>query len=115
VKHRHLMLSCKEAVQEISKAQDGRLSAHERLLLAMHLLFCASCRQYQRQIHWLGEASRTVLAQWSEQRLDEDFKQRLRERLHRREATRETIDPVSNGPIGEAGGNHECPDRRSPR
>ena len=114
MKHRHLMLTCKEAAQEISKAQDGRLSARERLMLAMHLLFCASCRQYQRQMHWLGEVSRTVLAQWSEQRLGEDFKQRLRERLHRCEATGQVNDPVPNQQAVETGGNHNDADTRSP-
>ncbi|MBU2782758.1 zf-HC2 domain-containing protein [Acidithiobacillus caldus] len=115
MKHRHLMLTCKEAAQEISKAQDGRLSVRERLMLAMHLLFCASCRQYQRQVHWLAEVSRTLLARWSDQRLGEDFKQRLRERLHRCDATGEVIDPLTSSPDGETGGNRKDADSRSPR
>ncbi|WP_248884264.1 zf-HC2 domain-containing protein [Acidithiobacillus acidisediminis] len=115
MKYRHLMLTCKEAAQEISKAQDGRLSTRERLMLAMHLLFCASCRQYQRQVHWLSEVSRKLLARWSDQRLGEDFKQGLRERLRRCDATGQATDLYTNPSDDETGGDRSDADSRSPK
>ena len=45
-----LMLSCKEAVQFISRSLDRRLNLSQKLRLFRHLLVCAVCRRYRRQV-----------------------------------------------------------------
>ncbi|MBU2754655.1 zf-HC2 domain-containing protein [Acidithiobacillus sp. CV18-2] len=76
------MLTCKEASRSISKAQDNPLSWRERLALGMHLLFCASCRQYERQVRWLHDLSQAMTAPCRGAHLEESTKARLREQIH---------------------------------
>ena len=45
-----MMLSCKEASRLASEGLDGKLSLAKRLALRMHLLLCAACRAYGRQV-----------------------------------------------------------------
>jgi hypothetical protein len=49
-----LNLHCREAAALLSKAQDGELSRVDRWALRLHLLICAPCRRYRRQLHKLG-------------------------------------------------------------
>jgi len=86
VKRRHFMMTCKEAAQSISRTQDLRLPLSERIGLRMHLLFCASCRQYDRQVRWLHHIFSTVAAPWREARLGDEFKSRLCQQMRRYEA-----------------------------
>jgi predicted anti-sigma-YlaC factor YlaD len=44
------MLSCKEAAQFISRSLDRRLNLSQKLRLFRHLLVCAVCRRYRRQV-----------------------------------------------------------------
>lgn len=44
------MLTCRDASRLISEQQEYSLSFRERLGLRAHLLLCASCRRFDRQI-----------------------------------------------------------------
>lgn len=50
------MLSCKEASALMSKSQDRRLSLKEKVGLRFHLLLCAGCRQFERQLGFFRAA-----------------------------------------------------------
>ena len=52
------MLTCKDASRLVSKALDTPLSWRERWGLRMHLLFCALCRRYVRDLRFLRSALR---------------------------------------------------------
>jgi hypothetical protein len=52
------MLSCKEATALMSQEQDRRLSLTERIGLRLHVLICAGCNNYRRQMHVLRAACR---------------------------------------------------------
>lgn len=45
-----VLFSCRDAARAISDRQDGRAVWHRRLALVLHLLLCAACRAYRRQI-----------------------------------------------------------------
>ncbi|GAB6067120.1 hypothetical protein JCM13664_04380 [Methylothermus subterraneus] len=47
------MLTCRQAVELLSKALDVPLSVRERLALRLHLWLCALCRRYARQLNLL--------------------------------------------------------------
>lgn len=44
------MLTCKEQVARSSDFLDGQLSLRERLMMRHHLMFCAKCRRFIRQM-----------------------------------------------------------------
>ncbi|MEB0047985.1 MULTISPECIES: zf-HC2 domain-containing protein [unclassified Pseudomonas] len=44
------MLSCKEQVARSSDYLDGQLSFREKLMMRHHLMFCANCRRFIRQM-----------------------------------------------------------------
>ncbi|WHS61825.1 zf-HC2 domain-containing protein [Pseudomonas sp. G2-4] len=44
------MLTCKEQVARSSDYLDGQLSFRERLMVRHHLMFCAHCRRFIRQM-----------------------------------------------------------------
>ena len=44
------MLSCRQATELMSQEQDRRLSLAERLGLRLHVLICAACENYRRQM-----------------------------------------------------------------
>lgn len=50
------MLSCSEATRLVSEQQERALSARERLALQMHLMMCAGCKNFSRQIPFLSNA-----------------------------------------------------------
>ena len=50
------MLSCKEATQRLSEAQDRDLSLSEKLQLKMHLAMCSGCSNFGRQMDFLRAA-----------------------------------------------------------
>ena len=55
----HLFLpSCREAIRLQSEALDRPLPLHSRLGLRLHLLVCAWCRRYGKQIRFLRRAAR---------------------------------------------------------
>lgn len=44
------MLTCKEQVARSSDYLDGQLTFRERLMVRHHLMFCANCRRFIRQM-----------------------------------------------------------------
>lgn len=50
------MLSCKEATQRLSEAQDRDLNLSEKLQLKMHLAMCGGCRSFSKQVDFLRAA-----------------------------------------------------------
>lgn len=54
------MLNCKEATELISQAQERRLGPGERLGLRLHLLVCAGCANFRRQLVVLRAACRRL-------------------------------------------------------
>ncbi|WP_310449247.1 zf-HC2 domain-containing protein [Sulfuritalea sp.] len=51
-----VMLSCKEAAQRMSEAQDRNLSLSEKLQLKMHLAMCGGCSNFGKQLDFLRSA-----------------------------------------------------------
>ena len=47
------VLSCRESARLASQAQDGRLPWPRRVALRLHLMMCAGCRAYSRQLRSL--------------------------------------------------------------
>jgi hypothetical protein len=52
------MLSCQQATELMSQAQDRPLNFGERIGLRLHVLICAGCANYQRQMDVLRFACR---------------------------------------------------------
>lgn len=50
------MLSCKEATQRLSAAQDRDLNLPEDIRLKLHLAMCGDCRHFGKQIAYLRAA-----------------------------------------------------------
>lgn len=78
------MLNCREATQLVSAARDRKLRVGERIGLGFHLLICALCRRYARQLEVIGRVLRAgggrVLPQQGVQ-LDAAARERIRVRL----------------------------------
>jgi hypothetical protein len=66
---RILTLTCDEAAQLMSHAQDIQLNRLERWALSVHLLICRFCRKYNRQLKLL----RAVLTSMADSGKHEDF------------------------------------------
>ena len=54
------MYSCEQASKLSSRAMEQPLTASERMLLSLHLMMCARCSNFARQIEFLRRASRKV-------------------------------------------------------
>lgn len=54
------MLTCKDASHLISQNQERALGFWERWGLRMHLWMCVSCRRFERQMHLLRAALRSL-------------------------------------------------------
>ena len=54
------MLSCKEVSQLVSQSLDRPLPIGKRIAVRMHLMICTLCRRYQRQLHFLQQATRQL-------------------------------------------------------
>jgi hypothetical protein len=52
------MLNCKQATELMSQEQDRLLSLAERIGLRLHVLICAGCNNYRRQMSVLRAACR---------------------------------------------------------
>lgn len=57
------MMSCKEAVRMMSEGMDRPLNPGERVSLRFHQLFCAGCRNYEKQMAFLRESCKGYLGQ----------------------------------------------------
>jgi predicted anti-sigma-YlaC factor YlaD len=65
---RILTLTCDQAAQLMSQAQDIHLNRLERWALSVHLLICKFCRKYNRQLKLL----RAVLTRMADSRTYDD-------------------------------------------
>jgi hypothetical protein len=54
------MLSCKQATELMSQEQDRSLTLVERVGLRLHILICAGCNNYRRQMGVLRAACRRI-------------------------------------------------------
>jgi len=52
------MLNCKEVSRLVSRRQDERLPAGDRLKMWFHMMLCDACRRFARQAALLREAMR---------------------------------------------------------
>ncbi len=52
------MLNCKEATELMSQRLDRELSMSQKIGLRLHLMLCAGCRNYGRQMDFLRQVSR---------------------------------------------------------
>lgn len=52
------MLNCKSATALVSQAQERSLSTTEKMRLKLHLMMCAGCRNFSRQIPFLSQLMR---------------------------------------------------------
>jgi predicted anti-sigma-YlaC factor YlaD len=81
------MRSCQEITRLVSEGLDRQLSWRERLALRMHLTMCSLCRAYRRQLLGLRHLFREGFREgppagvWPEERLSEEAKQRIKQRL----------------------------------
>ena len=51
-------ITCKQATDYISKKEEGRLSASQRVALWRHLAICSLCRLFSRQSKMMSQAAR---------------------------------------------------------
>lgn len=52
------IFSCREAARLASEAQDRPLAMRQRMVLRIHVLMCAACRSYERQILFIDRVFR---------------------------------------------------------
>lgn len=52
------MLSCKQATHLLSEMQERELQWRERIPLKLHLLMCAGCNNFRKQMDFLHRACR---------------------------------------------------------
>ena len=48
------MLTCKEQVARSSDYLDGQMGFRERMLVRQHLIFCANCRRFIKQMRLMS-------------------------------------------------------------
>lgn len=86
------MLSCEDVARLISEQQDRPLSIGQRVGIRLHLMFCALCRGYQKNLEMLGriaaragDAVMSTLSFGGDQDvvLSADSKQRMKNELER--------------------------------
>lgn len=56
-----LMISCKEAAEMMSEAQDQSLPFMRRMALKFHLSMCYGCRRYKKQLQIIRDLARGYL------------------------------------------------------
>ncbi len=52
------MLSCKEASELMSQAQERKLTWTEKLSLKLHVAMCDACTRFARQLQFLQQSMR---------------------------------------------------------
>ena len=96
-----LFTSCKEAAKAAAEALEHDLPLYRRFALNFHLLICAGCRRYRRQVVGLNRLIRRHVRESSQPiiELDPATRQRFIERLRLAGVT-----PVSGTPQTPIGG-----------
>ncbi len=57
------MFSCKEVTRLLSDSQERTLHLNERVMMRMHMMMCAGCRKFERQLTVIRNAMRTLARQ----------------------------------------------------
>lgn len=82
------MLTCKDASHLISERQERPLTFRERMGLRLHLMMCAYCRLYERQVDLMRRALRELgLRTWKDA-AGADLTPEARERIRKALAER---------------------------
>lgn len=94
---RILTLTCDQAAELLSHAQDGPLKRSERWALSFHLLICRLCRKYNRQLKLLRAILTRMAEPWMDDAaapplLDPEQSQAFQSRLS--EKIRENLDSL---------------------
>lgn len=78
-----LLTSCRQAARSLAESLERPLPLHRRMGLSLHLMMCAACRQYRRQVIGLNRLVRRRVRETSGpvMELDAVTRQRLLERL----------------------------------
>ncbi|HYG80576.1 MAG TPA: zf-HC2 domain-containing protein [Pyrinomonadaceae bacterium] len=84
----HRLPACQDIVADISESLDRRLPPHRRLILKLHLLVCARCVRYLRQLLLMRTAVRARAASVSdaeggEPSLSAEARERVRRALNK--------------------------------
>ncbi len=82
------MLTCKDASQLISERQERPLTLRERMGLRLHLLICAYCRLYERQVNLMRRALHELGRRIQEDAASAEFPPEARERIRKALAER---------------------------
>ena len=81
---RHWMFSCKKITSMISESMDRELPLYKRMGIRFHLMMCALCRRYQKQLYFI----RSVLHQCDDvedlscQSMSPEARTRIEEKLN---------------------------------
>src|SRR6266699_2433417 len=76
---------CKAAARLQSEALDRKLPLRQRFGLRVHLLLCKWCRRYGKQVTFLRNAAHghpDEMAEPVSQRLSDEARERIRQKLH---------------------------------
>jgi len=85
---RKIQLPCEDVSELISRACDENLSPPQSLAMKFHLLYCAACRRYRKQLDVLDEAAKRLAAQAdpilpeAPPTLSDEARERIRRSLH---------------------------------
>lgn len=52
------MMNCQQATRLLSEAKDRPLQVKEKMALRMHLMICTGCRNFDKQVSFIREATR---------------------------------------------------------
>lgn len=77
----NFMIRCRDVARNISDAREGRLQGWARAKTLMHLALCSACRGYKKDIDSIGAAAQSAAGAKTTDRLSDEAKDRLRDRL----------------------------------
>lgn len=61
-------MKCLQATRTLSESQERTLALGEQVSLRVHLALCSSCRNFERQVHFLRDAVRGGYARQPDER-----------------------------------------------
>jgi len=104
------LVSCKEAAKAAAEALEHDLPLYRRFALGFHLLICAGCRRYRRQVVGLNRLVRRYVRESNQPvvELDAATRQRFVECLRQAASTPAGGTP-SSGSTGAPGGTSGPP------
>lgn len=82
------VLTCKDASHLISERQERPLTLRERLGLRLHLMICAYCRLYERQVDLMRRALRELGRRAGQDAAGHELTPEARERIRKALAER---------------------------